>query len=85
LYYLHRYFAIHGKSDPTETAFSLKKEKIGGGNLKNAKAVSGGAQRTLACARRRGLCFSGVFLKIGSSLVVQGHQYRTHLVPFKIE
>jgi hypothetical protein len=38
----------HSDIAPTETAFSTKKEKIGGGNLKNAKAFSGGAQHSFA-------------------------------------
>ena len=66
-------------SDPPETAFSIKNKKSAGENSKNAKAFSGGAQRTLACARRWGLQLSAFFLKIGSSLVVQGHQTRNKI------
>ena len=62
--------------DPTETAFSTKKEKSGGGNLKNAKAFSGGAQRADLPARRRGLA-SHLALEIGSNFVVKSHQEAT--------
>ena len=41
---------------------------------KNAKSFLGGAQHTQACTRRRGLCNSAFFLKIGSSEVVKSHQ-----------
>ena len=39
----------HSDIAPTETAFSTKKEKIGGVNLKNAKGFSGGALAGQAC------------------------------------
>ena len=55
--------------------FQLKR-KIRRGKFKNESkgGFSGGAQRTLACARRRGLFCSAISLKMGSSGVVKLYQ-----------
>jgi len=40
--------------EPTEKPFSIQKKKFVGGNLKDAKGFSGGAQRAGLPSRRRG-------------------------------
>jgi len=66
-----------GDSDPTEKPFQLKKKKSAGEiSKKYAKAFSGGTQRGLARARRRGLV-SHFALEMGSNFVVKLSHFRT--------
>ncbi len=74
----HAVSAVFG-SRPDRPGFSqLKKINSAGGNPKNTKVRAGGAGQPLA-GKRRGLLRSAVFLKMGSSLVVQGHQENVRL------
>jgi len=61
-------------AEPTDLTFSQPKKEIRRGKIQKICKSQGWRGGSAFGWQTAGLCFSGVFLKIGSSLVVQGHQ-----------